>query len=646
MTMKRLFFSLFLVLVVMSASAQVNDDPILMTIGQKKITRSEFNYIWNKNNTETSFEKQSLDEYLNLFVNFKLKVAEAESQGLDKKKSFIDELDGYRRQLVVPYLTDTETEEKVAKITYDRMREYVEASHILIRVAPFATPEDTVAAWYKASEVYKLATADPSNFSTLAASYSDDVTKSQGGYIGFVTGIRFFYTFENGIYGTPVGTISHPLRTEYGYHIIKVHSRRPAFGRYQSSHIMKKVKDTDTPEVQKAAQDAIFKVYESLKKGEDFSQLAQRFSDDGKTATEGGDLGMVYCGSLPIEFEEVVFKQKIDTYSEPFKTSYGWHIVKPKAVEPYPSFESMREDINNIVNKDERVEESRNVLVEKLKKEYGSSVNQRALNEIILSYNNLRLKKDSSGVKQLRNSSLRLFTLGKTDFTQKDFLVYLSAKPLLANNITKAFSGFMKDKVIAYEDAILEKKYPEFGHLMQEYRDGILLFEISSNEVWDKTATDEAALHAYFKEHKKNYAWDKPRFKGFLVQCATKEIAEKAKKRIKQVPADSVFVTLDREFNSGNSLNVFVEQGLFEQGDNTTIDKLVFKKTDVLVESNLPEAFVEGRILKNGPEEYSDVMGLVVSDYQNQLEEKWLEALRKKYSVTINEAVLKTVNNN
>jgi len=644
--MKRILLSLFLILMVTALPAQVNDDPILMTIGQKKITKSEFQYIWKKNNTETSLDKQSMEDYLNLFVNFKLKVAEAESQGMDKKKSFIDELDGYRRQLVVPYLTDSATAEKVARLTYDRMREYVEVSHILIKVAPYATPEDTLAAWNKAMDVYKKAVSDKSDFAALAASYSDDVTKSQGGYIGFVTGIRFFNSFENGIYGTPVGKISLPIRTEYGYHIIKVLSRRPAFGRYRSAHIMKKVKDSDTPEAQKAAQDAIFKMYDLLKKGGDFSELAQKYSDDASTATHGGDLGMVYCGSLPIEFEEIVFGQQKGTYSEPFKTSYGWHIVKVMEAEPYPPLDSIRDDINAIINKDERAEAPRNVLVEKLKKEYGSNVETQALDNIISSYNNLRLKKDSSDVKKLLTSNRRLFTIGNASYAPKDFLVYLTAKPILANNINKAFDGFMKDKVIAYEDARLENKYPEFGHLMQEYRDGTLLFEISSKEVWDKASADQAGLKAYFNAHKANYAWDKPKFKGFLVECATKEVAENAQKLIKKLPTDSVITTLDREFNSGASITVSVQQGLFEQGDNEVVDRLIFKKTASTILSNLPEAFMEGHMLKSGPEEYSDVMGLVISDYQNQLDKKWLETLRKKYPVTINQAVVKTVNNN
>lgn len=617
-----------------------------MTIGDKKITKSEFQYIWNKNNTESSLEKQSLDEYVDLFVNFKLKVAEAEAQGLDKNKSFVDELNGYRRQLVAPYLTDKETEDRLVKLTYDRMREYVEVSHILVQVSPFATPEDTLKAWNKINDVYKRVIADKADFAELATTYSDDVTKTQGGYIGFVTGIRFVYSFENGIYGTSTGAISQPFRTEYGYHIVKVHSRRPAYGRYKSAHIMIKVKESASSETQEVAKKAIYNVYDLLKKGGDFKKLAKQYSDDSSTSENGGDLGMIYCGSLPIEYEEAVFDLEKNTYSEPIKTKYGWHIIQVEEAESYPSLEMMREDINDIISKDERADEPRAVLVEKLKKEYGSSVDERMLHTINLAYDNLRLKKDSSAIKNLAMSNSRLFSIGKTTYSSKDFMAYLLAKPVLANNITKAFDGFVKDKVIAFEDAQLEKKYPEFGHLMQEYRDGLLLFEVSSKEVWDKASADEAGLKNYFEANKKSYTWEKPRFKGFLVECTSKEVAEKAKIRFGQLPADSIIPVLDREFNNESTMSLAIQRGLFEEGDNSVVDRQIFKVTPTVVESNFPESFLEGKLLKNGPEELSDVMGLVISDYQNLLEKKWLETLQKKYSVSINQAVLKSVNNN
>ncbi len=646
MTMKRIALSLSLTLVISALTAQVHEDPIIMTVGQKNITKSEFQYIWKKNNTDTSTDQKLLDDYVNLFVNFKLKVAEAESQGLDKKRSFVDELDSYRRQLVAPYLTDKDAEEWVARLTYDRMREYVEVSHVLIRVAPDAAPEDTLVAWKKAMDVYKQAVSVNADFAALARQYSDDVTKSHGGYIGFVTGMRFFYTFENGIYNTPVGTISAPLRTEYGYHIIKVHSRRPAYGKYRSAHIMKMVKETDTPEAKQKAKEAIFQLYESLKKGEDFARLAKQASEDQSTSGRGGEFGMLYCGSLPIEYEDAVNKLKVGSYSEPFQSSYGWHIVKALEFQKYPSLEEMREDINTIVSRDERSQVPRDMLVERLKKEYGSTIDKQAFDNMVQAYDNLRIKKDSSDVRSLQTSSRRLFTIGTMSYAQKDFAAYLSAKPSLANNVNNAFNGFMKDKVIAFEDKQLEKKYPEFGHLMQEYRDGILLFEVSNKEVWEKAALDTAGLINYFAAHKADYAWEQPRFKGFVIECTSKAVADKVKKAINKIPDDSVVINLNRLFNTTNQPTVRIRQGLFAMGENAVVDSVVFKQKNTKQETAFAVTFLHGRVLKKGPEDYSDVSGLVISDYQNFLEKKWLEALRNKYTVTINQAVVKTVNKN
>lgn len=646
--MKRIAAVFLSLSVLIPVLAQNGQDPVIMTIGNKKVTKSEFQYIWEKNNTESSLETQSLDEYVELFVNFKLKVAEAESQGLDKRKEFLDELDGYRRQLVVPYLTDEETLEKIAGLTYSRVQEYVEFSQIVIRVDLFATPEDTLAAWKKAMEAYEKVVSKPADFASVAAAYSEDASRSKGGYLGFVTGSRFNYTLENSLYSIKEGTVSKPIRTENGYHIIKVHSRKPAFGRYNASHIMVKSKDTDSPQVQQAAIEKIAKAYDALKTGLSFEEVAVDMSEDANTAGNGGYLGALYCGALPIQIEEAVFSQEMGAVSEPVKSEYGWHIIRTNIKEPYPSLERMREEIDNIINKDERAGEPGNVLVEKLRKAYGSTVDASALNDIVLQFDNLRVKNDSSGVKQLLNSNRRLFTIGEATYAVKDFLVYMSLKPVLANNVNKAFDYFIKDMVIGYEDARLEQKYPEFGHLMQEYRDGILLFEISNREIWEKAETDEAGLKAYFEAHKADYAWSEPRFKGFLVKCASKEVAEQVKQRIRELPADSVGIMIDREFNRGQHVSVLMEYGVFKEGSDELVDQLAFNKPKNVsrsVASNLTEAFVEGKMLNDGPEDVYDVQGLVISDYQNHLEKEWLKTLRNKYKVSINKSVLKSVNN-
>ncbi|NLT04177.1 MAG: hypothetical protein GXY09_09980 [Bacteroidales bacterium] len=637
---------LFCLTLGLTAAMAKDNDPILMTIGEKAITKSEFEYIWKKNNTNTTFDQQSFDEYVDLFVNFKLKVAEAEAQGLDTTTAFVNELDGYRKQLITPYLTDKETEARLAKKTYDRIREYVESSHILIRVDPNATPEDTLVAWNKITDIYKQTISGKADFADLAKQYSEDGTREQGGYLGFVTGFRFIYAFENAIYGTPVGEISAPVRTDFGYHIVKVHSRRQAPGRYRSAHIMKMASGKDSPEAQETAKKAIFDLYEQLKGGADFAKVAQESSDDQGSSSRGGEYGVLFCGSLPIEYEDAVFKLQVGQYSEPFKSSFGWHIVKALEFLPYPSQEEMMSDINGIISRDERSQEPKYELVAKLKQEYGYSIEQNTLQAFIQAYDQLRLHRDSTAVKRLAQSSATLFTLGDKKVVARAFSSFLAGKPQLANNINKALDAFAQDQVLAYEDSRLETKYPEFGHLMQEYRDGILLFEVSNREVWDKASLDTKGLEAYFKANKKAYDWTAPRFKGFVVHCADKTTADAVKKQLRKLPTDSIAVVLHRTYNTDTTQLVRVERGLYAQGENGTVDSLVFKKTSTKQDARFPFPVLQGKLLKKGPEAYTDVRGLVVSDYQTYLEKQWLSTLRKKYPVSIDKAVAATVNKN
>lgn len=636
---------LFCLTLGLTAAMAKDNEPILMTIGDKAITKSEFEYIWKKNNTNTTFDQQSFDEYVDLFVNFKLKVAEAEAQGLDTTKAFVDELEGYRKQLITPYLTDKEAEANLAKQTYDRIREYVESSHILLKVAPDATPEDTLVAWNKINDIYKQATSGKSDFADLARLFSEDGSKEQGGYLGFVTGFRFIYTFENVIYGTQAGQISAPVRTEFGYHIVKVHSRRQAPGRYRSAHIMKMAAQGDA-EANEAAKKAIFDLYNQLKGGADFAKLAQESSDDQGSSSRGGEYGALYCGSLPIEYEDAVYKLTPGNYSEPFQSSFGWHIVKALEFMPYPSQEEMMNDISSIINRDERAQEPQKALVAKLKRDYRYQVNEGTRTAFIQAYDKLRLTGDSAGVKQLRNASTTLFTIGSRQVPAATFAAYLAGKPLAGNNINKALEAFSQEEVLAYEDSRLEVKYPEFGHLMQEYRDGILLFEVSNREVWDKASLDTKGLEAYFKSNKSHYAWEKPRFKGFVVHCADKATAAGVKKLLRKVPADSVGVVLRRTFNTDTTMLVRVERGLYAQGDNGAVDSLMFKQVNTKKDNRLPIPVLQGKLLKKGPEDYTDVRGLVVSDYQTYLEKQWLTTLRKKYPVSIDKAVAATVNKN
>jgi len=636
-----MFFSAFL-----SVSLAQNNDPVLMNIAGKDVTKSEFEYIWNKNNANTTPDMKSLAEYVDLFVNFKLKVAEAETQGIDTTQAFTSELAGYRKQLITPYLTDKAAEEAMIKLCYDRLLEYTEVSHILISVQAGATPEDTLTQYQKALSLYKRALKGE-DFAKLAKENSDDGSKADGGYLGFATGLRYVFPFENAAYTTPIGQISNPVRSQFGYHLIKVHSRKPTIGKYRSAHIMKAVAPTATSEEKAAAKDSIFKIYNSLQTGGDFTKFATTNSDDRGAAERGGEYGLMFCGSLPIEYEDNVFKLKVGEFSAPFQSKYGWHLVKALEFQPYPAMEEMRNDITGFIAQDEaRTQIAKKSFIDRVKIENGYQENKESYNQFVKAYETARVKSDSTLVVALSQSMNPLFLLNGKSFPQKAFAQYLAKKADASNNLKVTFDTYVAEKTLALEDSNLEKKFPEFGHLMQEYRDGILLFEVSNREVWDKASMDTKGLEKYFKDSVSKYSWKEPRYKGFVISCANPTVASKAKKMIKKLVVDSVSIVLKRNFNTDTTSLVKVEQGLFAVGENVQVDALAFKKAKPEADKKYPVVFLSGKVLAKGPESYTDVRGLVISDYQTFLEESWIKSLRAKYKVIVNKEVLNTVNKN
>lgn len=641
--MKKTALFLLLAICFSGLYAEIND-PVIMQIGGKEITKSEFEYIWKKNNNNESSDKKSLNEYIDLFVNFKLKVAEAEKQGIDTTKAFRDELNGYRSQLTGQYLTDKATADSLAHQAYDRMKEYVEASHILIKLNPDASPSDTIVAWKKINKIYSQAVKGE-DFARLAKQYSDDGSKSEGGYLGFATGFRYVYPFENVMFGTEAGKISKPFRTQFGYHIIKVISRRPANGRYRSGHILKLFPPNATEAQKTALKDSIFKIYDALQKGGSFTNFAQNNSDDRGAASRGGEYGVLFCGSLPIEYEDAVYKLKVGEYSAPFQSRYGWHIVKALEFLPYPSFDEMKDNLYGMMNRDERAEMPKTALAQKLKKEYSFKDFPQVLDNLVSAWSDMKDKKDSTAFKSLLKSEEPVFEIAGGKYPVKLFASYIEKNGM--SSLKSAYDRFLTEKILAYEDTQLEKRYPEFGHLMQEYHDGILLFDVSNKEVWDKAAKDTAGLENYFGTHKSDYAWKDPHFKGFVISCSDKKVASAAKKMLKKLPLDSVSTVLMKKFNTDSTATILVQRGLYAVGENPLVDSLVFHKKNVKnaeKPSKLPVVFESGRILKDGPEDYNDVRGLVISDYQNYLEKSWIEGLRKKYDIKINTDIVNTVN--
>jgi len=632
-----------------SLFAQVGNDPVIMTINGNPVAKSEFEYIYNKNNSTNSIDKKTLDEYLELFINFKLKVEEAKTQGLDTTAAFIREYTGYRAQLAKPYMVDKKAEEFVIEEAYDRMKEDIETSHILIRVPQDASPADTLAAWKKIQNIERRLKRE--KFETVARQVSEDQSVVEnGGYIGWVSAFNTIYPFETRAYNTPIGTVSAPVRTAVGYHIIKVHNRRQSQGEILTSHIMIFTSKDDEAQNERAKH-KVDSLYQRVLVGDDFGKLASEYSEDRGSAARNGELPWFGAGRMVPEFEKAAFALKeIGDVSEPIQSAYGWHIIKSLDKRGIPPFDEARTDIERKIKRDERANVGQESFVAGLKEEYNLQVEKANASEFAKL---LEGKQLSDSVYQIEivalNKSLICFADKK--YSQADFAAFLiansySSKAIASEIVDEKLEDFISEKLLAYEDTQLSRKYEDFRFLSKEYYDGILLFEISNQEVWEKASKDVAGLTNFFNANKADYAWSKPHYKGRVIHSKDKATMKAVKSIIKKSHNDSIDKYLRTRLNDSIQY-VKIERGLFVEGDNEVIDKQVFKSKEKLVTSeDYPYVFVSGKLLKTLPEEYTDVRGLVTADYQTFLEEEWIKYLREKYPVIVNKEVLKTVKKN
>ena len=624
-------------------------DPILMTINGKPVLKSEFEYIYNKNNTNNSLDKKTLEEYVDLFVNFKLKVEEAKKQGIDTTASFINELSGYRSQLTKPYLTDTKADEALLQEAYNRSKEDVEVSHILIRIPQSAAPADTLKAWKEINTIWNRLQKE--EFAKVAKEVSQDQSaEKNGGYIGWISAFRTVYPFETTAYNTSVGTYSKPIRTAFGYHIVKVMGRRNSMGEILVSHIMIFTSQGDDA-TNKKAKATIDSIYQRVKAGDDFGALAQKNSQDKGSSVKNGELPWFGTGRMVPEFETAAFALKnTGDISLPIQSAYGWHIIKlldKKGLAPY---DEVKADLERKVKRDERANKGQQSFVATLKKDYNYQINASSLQEFTKLLGTKTLN-DSIFKVEAAKLDKPLFSFAGKTYTQSDFAKYVkknssSDKTVASDIIDEKIANFSDAELLAYEDSQLEKKHDDFRFLMQEYHDGILLFEVSNREVWDKASKDTEGLAKYFNENRADYTWEKPHFKGRIISCKDQDTFKAAKSIVQKSHNDSIDKYLRTRLNDSIQY-VKIDKGLYVQGENKAVDKYIFKtKEKFEAGKDYPFIFVTGKMLKNKPEDYTDVRGLVTADYQEYLEQEWIKALRAKYTVSVDQNVLKTVKKN
>ena len=641
-------------IVATSISFAQNASDVLLTIEGNNITTSEFMAIYNKNNVEIqSADKKSIEEYLDLYLNFKLKVHEAEVQGYDTIPSFINELDGYVDQLASPYLVDNQFTEDLIKEAYDRSKIEVRASHIMVKIPENPTPEDTLIAWVKINDIYKKTLVD-SNFTDLAIKYSDDPSaKQNNGDLGYFSAFRMVYPFESAAFNTPVGGIAKPIRTSYGYHIIKVIDSRPARGEIKAAHIMIISNDKSTPEEIEKASLKITEIYGELKAGEAFAKLANTYSDDRGSAQKGGDLGWFGAGRMVPEFEQAAFSlEENGDFSEPFLSQFGWHIVLREDKRNLGSYEEEYDELAKKVKGDRRSLGSEHALVQKLMSDYNVKVKTKtkaAFYDVLDStYFTNAWDKEKASALTATMLTINDKTYGKEKvvITQADFTEYLVNKmrnqkvisiPML---IDKEFEGFVDYKMIEYETSVLGLKHSDYKALVTEYHDGILLFEIMEKEVWKKAMADSTGLDAFYQTHQSEYMW-KERLDAKLYICSNKEIASQVNEMVLANQPDS---TIQSEINRDSQLAVTIRSGKYEDGKEDYLSSVKWVKgiSTIEVEDNVIVVNVLDKLAPE-PKKLKDVKGLVTSSYQDELDRLWVIALREKYSYTINQESLSSI---
>jgi peptidyl-prolyl cis-trans isomerase SurA len=640
-------------------------DPIIMNIAGKDITKSEFQSIYNKNNNVKDPQNaKSLEDYLQLFINFKLKVKEAEEQGLDTVKTFRDELEGYRKQLAQPYLVDNEVNEQLMKEAYERMKTDVKASHILFKCEANALPKDTLISYNKAVDARnKIIKGE--KFTDLAKKLSDDPSaKENGGDLGYFSAMQMVYPFENACYNGKVGEVSMPIRTRFGYHILKIEDKRPAQGTITTAHIMVIAKKGMSKEDSLAARTKIFEIYDSLKAGKSFSDLAQKYSDDKNSAKKGGELPAFGTGRMVPEFEKTAFSLSKDgDYSMPTLTPYGWHIIKRLSKKDMASFDEMKAELKQKIGKDSRAQKSKESMIAKIKKEYAFKEDLKMRDEFttVVDSNFFNGNWKATAAEKL---SKTVFTLGTKKVSQTDFAKFIEShqtkrtKGDVAPMINDIYKSFVSEQCFAYEETQLSRKYPEYRALMQEYRDGILLFDLTDKKVWSKAVKDTSGLKLFYETNKSKYMWDE-RTEATVYSCKNDSVANAVREMLNPKPSTTkskkgkkveVAKPLNDDeilsaINKSSQLNLKIDNNKFSKGENEAVDKA--SKTPGYSENmNLNKQVVFVNVFKTiapEPKSLNESKGLVTNDYQNVLEKEWIDTLRNKYKFTINQDVLNTL---
>lgn len=623
----------------------------VVTVAGEEVSAQDFEHIFKKNNRDSLVTPAALDEYMELFIDFKLKVLAAEELGMDTAQAFINELAGYRKQLARPYLVDNDLLDAMVEQAYARTLEEVRASHLLVNIGGDSSPLDTLNAWNKALAL-KERIASGEDFAGIAKSRggSDDPSvKDNGGDLGWFSAFMMLYSFEEACYTAEVGQLVGPIRTRYGYHIIKLTGRRPARGELKVAHIMiRPDKNKGDESEAKAKIDALAA---ELASGASFAELARQHSDDQSSRTKGGELPMFGTGRMVEPFEEAAFALAQDgDISAPVQTQYGWHLIQRLEYKAPPTFDESKRELEKKLQRDSRSEQVRKSFIAKRKAEYGFTLDEKRFQQVVDATVIDSILQPISVKKGIAKKPI--LVVGKEKTTVGDFIAFVNDKRSRVSVdqgaeslLRQAMARFSDEAVIAYEDQRLEGKHNDFRLLMEEYHDGILLFELTDQKVWSRAVRDSTGLQNFWDENQAEYTW-KTRVKGQIFRCSDDTSAQRI---FDVVQAGGDVETERREMVSENPLSITVEESRVELGANPTLDAALQSLNGQ--PGITPFTTVDGQVRFVQITEVIDPIGKtleeargkVIADFQDHLEKTWIAELRARFAHEVNRTALHAI---
>lgn len=662
--LKMFVLASFIMPALLANAQSKTDNQVLMTIGDQNITVKEFCDVYYKNNLKSDvIEKKSVDDYLELFTTFRMKVMEAERLQLDTSAKFQKELAGYRKQLAKPFMSSDDITDELLQEAYQRKLKDIRASHILIRCDKNALPSDTLKAYNKAMDIRKKALAKGADFGALADQYSDDPSAKgmkatdqnparpgNHGDLGYFTVFDMVYPFETGAYNTKEGEISMPVRSDYGYHIIKVNSVTDAMGSIQAAHIFLQLPfDAPADDVAAMKQKAD-NIYDQLmaQDGKNWNEMVKQYTDDKGTIARNGALSNFTVSRIVPEFIEACKSLEIDQIAKPIRTNYGFHIIKLLGKSGVGSFEKESKGLSERIEKDMRSKKSEELVLKQVKNEYKFKQNDKNLEAFLATVDSTILRKEYKPAANV-DMNATLFSLENNPTKVSDFVAYINENMTTQKYVTPAtyayqlYEAFRNATILDYADAHLEDKYPEFKALVQEYRDGILLFDLMDREVWDKAVKDTTGLKEFHERNAEKYMWG-DRVYATVITVTRAESLPKVKALLDSgIELDSLRNAIQRD-----SINfAFVRKGYYQKGDNQYVDQTEWK---VGVRNEIPSTVDQSttivcirEVRQPEPKTLKESRGLVTSDYQVELEQKWVASLKERYPVKVDEKVLDKV---